>query len=405
MKVIVVHNAYRQRGGEDAVVEQEVRLLRNNGIDVTPIIVSNDHISGFTDKLRVFRRASFDPQRESAMRRSIAEIEPDLVHIHNFFPLLTPAIHVAAQQSGAAVVQSLHNFRLLCAGGMFLRDGKICELCLHGHRHHAVLHRCYRDSLPGSLAVVAMQANAARNEIWTRRVHRFIALTDFARSKFIEGGLPGDRLVVKPNFVDDAGLSLAPDLAERTGGGLYVGRLSAEKGVRNLLAAWPENAHEKLTIVGDGPELASLKAAYGNRATFLGFQPPGAVRRLMQRANFLVTPSLWYEGFPVTIVEAFAAGLPVVATDIGSLSSIVVHGHNGLKVPPGDAGKLRECLTGLCADKPLCARLSAGARDSFERLYSPQINARQILDIYGQAVLESERSKSGAERSRSLAAH
>jgi glycosyltransferase involved in cell wall biosynthesis len=385
MKVLILHNRYQQRGGEDAVVAQEASLLQRNGVQVELVLVSNDQIRGAAAKLSALVKTPYDRDREAWAVDLVTRLRADIVHIHNFFPLLTPAVHVGAAAAGAAVVQTLHNYRLLCANAMFLRRGRVCEDCVKGGRHNAVVHRCYRGSIAGTLAVVQMQAQAERR-IWATCVHRFIALTEFSRAKFIEGGLPPGRIVIKPNFM--------PSGEERSGapqerkGGLFVGRISAEKGLRQLLLAWPASAAERLTIVGDGPDLPDLQAAFSDRASFLGHQGRDRIKALMAEAAFLIVPSIWYEGFPMTIVEAFAAGLPVIASDIGSLSSIIEDGQNGLKFLPASSQQLQQCILALLENRQLREHLARGARRSFETRYSEESNASQLLAIYKSALAE-----------------
>lgn len=386
MKVLILHNKYQQRGGEDAVAEQELALLKRNSIDADLISISNDKILGPIEKIKAVASSPYSRSREAWISSLVTDMKPDVVHIHNFFPLLTTAVHVGASKAGTAVVQTLHNYRLLCANATFLRDGKVCEDCMTLGRFNAIKHRCYRNSLVGSAAVVAMQSKAERLGIWTHHVHQFIALTQFARSKFIQGGLPAERITVKPNFVTD---TVSPSVSKNVRrGGLFVGRISEEKGVSNLLEAWPIESGENLTIVGDGPDFTRLKSIYGHRASFIGHKSASIVRELMESSAFLVVPSIWYEGFPMTIVEAFAAGLPVVGSDIGSLSSIIEDGKNGLKFTPACVPALHKALTNLLADSDLQQRLSRGARNSFEASYSEASNAHQLLNIYAKAIEE-----------------
>ena len=201
MRLLIVHNSYQRAGGEDVAVAMEADMLRAAGHSVHLELVSNDSIVGFPSKVRTLLRTPYDPDRRAWMNDLIDRSGAELVHVHNFFPLLTPAVHETAARRGLAVVQTLHNFRLICAGAMLLRDGAVCEKCLTGTRLSGVVHRCYRGSLPGSIAVTAMQARAEREGTWQHSVHRFIALTEFARSKFIAGGLPADRIAVKPNAI------------------------------------------------------------------------------------------------------------------------------------------------------------------------------------------------------------
>jgi glycosyltransferase involved in cell wall biosynthesis len=380
MNILILHNLYQQRGGEDAVVEAESSLLREAGHKVHVELVSNNVIAGLPAKARIFLRTPFDPSREAWFAALAARLRPDVVHVHNFFPLLTPGIHSAAATLGLPMVQTLHNYRLLCANAQFLRDGAVCEKCLQGTRAWALIHRCYRGSLPGSLALVRMQQRAERLGTW-KRVQRFIALTDFARAKFIEGGLPEESLVVKPNFVPRR-----PDRAWRRQGALFVGRLSPEKGVHHLLEAWQRLPQYPLTIVGDGPERERLHRKAPANVVFTGGQPPEVVQKYMAKAKVLVIPSIWYEGFPMTAVEAFASGLPILASDIGSLSEIIEPRFNGMHFRAGDSDDLARVAGEALADPEGLAELGRGALMTYEAKYTPERNITQLEAIYDEAI-------------------
>lgn len=381
MKLLLLHNSYQQAGGEDKVVAMEAEMLRSAGHEVHLELVSNDSIAGFAGKVRTLLAAPHDPRRTAWMNELLDRTGADLVHIHNFFPLLTPAVHEAAAGRGVPVVQTLHNYRLICAAATLMRDGAVCEKCLTG-RSAAIVHRCYRGSLPGSAAVVAMQARAERERTWQRSVTRFIALTEFARGKFIEGGLPADRLVVKPNAVQAAALG-AP---EGRRGALFVGRLSAEKGAAVLMRAWQQVGDMPLSVVGDGPERAALQAIAPANVRFLGTLGAEAVGAEMQSARMMIVPSLWYEGFPMTIVEAFAAGLPVIASDIGSLREIVPDGVLGRRFRPGDHAGLATIVNELTVSPDLVAQYGRAARAAYDRHYTPERNLAELEAIYRDAI-------------------
>ena len=386
MNITILHNIYRQAGGEDAVVAAEAELLRRAGHDVHLELVCNDGIRSMADKARAFVQAPHDHGRLAWATDLFSRTQPEVVHIHNFFPLLTPAVHEAARLHGAALVQTLHNYRLLCANAMFLRDGLVCEKCLHGSKAWGIVHRCYRGSAIGSLAVARMQWRAERLRTWHTDVHRFIALSNFARAKFIAGGLPPERLVVKPNFA----VAEAPVPGPRNGA-LFVGRLSPEKGVAVLLQAWRALPHIPLLIIGDGPERARLEAAAPANVRFLGPLPQAEGRQMMGRAQFLIVPSTWYEGFPLVVVEAFSAGLPVLAARIGSLGEIVVDGVNGRHFEPASANSLADTAKEMFSKPELLTRLGESARTTYDANYSPAENLKQLEAIYA-AALETARA-------------
>ena len=379
MKILILHNAYQQRGGEDSVVEAESALLQSAGHEVRVEIVNNDEIDGASAKAKAFLRSSYDPGRARWTADLVRATQADVVHVHNFFPLLTPGVHAGAAKEGAAVVQTLHNYRLLCAAATFLRDGEVCEKCLSGSKAWAVVHKCYRDSATASLAVARMQWRAERDQTWRRHVHRFIALTQFAADKFIAGGLPAERLVVKPNSTPPS----APATSVRRAGGLFVGRLSREKGVGLLMEAWKNIPETPLTVIGDGPLRAMLEKAAPPNVRFLGGLAPSAVRAHMASAAFLVIPSLWYEGLPMTLLEAYASGLPVIASRIGSLEEAVTDGSTGRLFPPGNSDALAFVVRSL--NQTVLEKMSRAALNEYERRYTPNQNLRVLEEIYEQA--------------------
>lgn len=383
MRVLVLHNTYQQPGGEDRVVQQEAELLRGAGHNVRVEIISNDGIGSIPSKVHAFFSAPFDASRQRWLTKITDEFRPDIVHIHNFFPLLTPAAHMAAATAGLPVVQTLHNFRLLCANGLFLRHGEVCRKCVTGSRYWAVAHRCYRGSLPGSLAVVRMQEFAFRHRVWSNSVSRFIALTEFSRGEFIAGGLPPEKIVVKPNFVFDPGTFEGP-----RNGALFVGRISREKGIETLVRAWHRISVVPLTVIGDGPLLDELKGMAPPNVTFLGSQPKDTVFEYMANAGFLIIPSIWFEGMPVTFIEALAVGLPILASDIGALHDLVRPGGNGMHFRAGDTNDLVAKVRLLTENPALLIRLGSGARACYEQLYAPERNKQQLEKIYSQAIAD-----------------
>lgn len=321
------------------------------------------------------------------MAAKIASLRPDVVHVHNFFPLLSPAVHKAARDGGAAVVQTLHNYRMICAAATLARDGTICELCLKGSRLNALRYRCYRGSLVGTAALVNMQRVNARDQLLARNVHRFIALTEFARKKYIEGGFPAERVVVKPNFLmDTVAPHVRPQVTQKRSGALYVGRLSEEKGLSILLDAWKSLAHVSLRIAGDGPLREQLLARLPPNVTYLGRLDADAIKQEMAKAAMLVVPSTWYEGLPMTIVEAYAEGLPVIASRLGSLAEIVVDGKTGFHFEPSSPADLAKAVQALHGHEDLLAHLSRRCLAYSQDHFSAKANLEKLTQIYNDAI-------------------
>ena len=379
IRILQVHNSYRQRGGEDEVVGAEAELLRMHGHPVELFAATNQSIG---NPLAVLGQVIWNQSSYRSLRSTIERFRPAVVHVHNTFPVISPAALYAATAEKVPVVHTLHNYRLLCPAATFYRDGHVCEDCVLTHTLlPSVLHSCYRESR-ATTAVAAVTLRAHRiARSWKREVAAYIALTEFARSKFIESGSAPDRIHVKPNFI-------GTDPGVGTGEGnyaLYVGRLTEEKGIRTLLEAWRRvDAKHSLEIIGEGP-LAALVQEATNRLPNLklhGWMTKAEVLGKMQRAAMLVMPSEWYEGFPVTLVEAFATGLPAVVSRLGSLASLVRHGETGLQFSPGDAAQLADSMRSLFDNPDLLARMRSRGREEYQKKYTADANYIALSNVY-----------------------
>lgn len=384
----MVHNRYLARGGEDESVDAELRLLQRAGVHATLFEVDNKRIAQL-GRLRTAARAVWSPEMYRRVRKAVRDGGYDVVHVQNFFPLASPAVHAAAGAEGAAVVQSLRNYRLSCVNGLLFRAGAPCEACLgRAVPWPGVVHACYRDSHAGSAAVAAMIAVHRAAGTWNRRVDLYIAASAFARTKAIDGGLPGDCIVVKPNFV-------ASDPGCGTGQGgyaLYVGRLAPGKGVETLLAAWRRlTVALPLWIVGDGPlrPLVERTAEVDPRIKWLGQLPLEEVNARMGEATFLVFPSEGYETFGRTVVEAFAKGTPVLCTDRGAGAELVDEGRTGCHFRAADVADLASTATRMVARPDDLARMRRHARAEYESKYTAALNLELLLDAYARALEQS----------------
>lgn len=389
MKILIVHNFYQQPGGEDGVFAEECRLLESRGHDVARFTLHNDAVPQ-TGKIELAKKTIWNRQAADALRTKIREHGSQVVHFHNTFMLISPAAYSAARAERCAVVQTLHNYRLLCPAATFYRDGRVCEDCLHkAVPWPSVIHKCYRNSAAVSGVVAAMLVTHRVRGTYRHDIDRYIALTDFARDKYIEGGLPAEKIVVKPNFVD-------PDPGPGKGAGdeaLFVGRLTDEKGVKTLVQAWKylrANTALKLSIAGDGPLRAEVEnmAAGCDTIALLGRRNPAEIYDRMGAARMLIFPSQWYEGQPRTIVESFAKGTPVVASRLGSMSGMIRDGQTGVLFRAGDARDLADTVAALDADPPRLAAMRLAARAEYETLFSAETNYRALMDIYDSALAE-----------------
>lgn len=388
MKVLMVHNFYRTAtpGGEDNVFRQERDLLDRAGIEVVSYTRSNDDVD-VRDRRQLVRTAasmSWSWRSYEEISDLIRRERPEVAHFHNTFPLISASGYVACRDQGVPVVQTLHNYRIVCAAATFHRAGKVCEECKAGHPWPAVLHRCYRNSLPGSLAMARMLRTNWRRGIYEDFIDVFVALTEFAAARFAREGLPNDRIVVNPNFVDSTA-SASPG-----GGGyaIFVARLSQEKGVGLLLRAWRELRDIPLKVVGDGPlfeQVRNAAQAEGLPIEFLGMRPREEAIELIGGAELQVIASECFEGFPLVAVESYARGTPVVASSIGGLTELVIDGETGLRFKAGDPVALASQVRRLWDDAALRRRLRGGARARFEAEYTPQLALQRLLAIYERA--------------------
>jgi len=387
MRVLLLHNYYQQAGGEDAVFAGEAALLSEWGHEVVTYQRSNSEITG-NGLIGTGLRTTWSTRSYREVEELLRKVKPSVAHFHNTFPLISPAAYYACAEVGVPAVQTLHNYRLLCPTATLFRGGKVCEQCLgKGIPWTGVVHACYRGSAAASGTAAAMLAFHRALGTWKKKVTTYIALSEFARSKFIEGGLPADRILVKPNFtVDDSVLKTWPGEFA-----LFVGRLSEEKGVLSLLAAWRLlQKSVPLKIVGDGPQMETLARIARDssvRSTELtGRLGKKEIRILMSSARFLVFPSIWYEGFPMVIVEAFAAGLPIIASRIGSLAEIVRDRVTGLHFNPGDASDLADKVQWAWTHPEEMTLMGQRARAEYEDKYTPRANYRMLMGVYEVAI-------------------
>jgi glycosyltransferase involved in cell wall biosynthesis len=389
MKVTIIHNTYQQPGGEDTAVAEETRLLESRGHKIVSYRRSNHELDGMP-KTKLFFRVK-DIVHSSSSKREVRDLirseKPDIVHIHNTFLMISPSAYEACQEEGVPVVQTLHNFRLLCPGVYFNRAGAVCEDCIGGRFWSGIRHGCYRDSSAMTAAVALMLKFHEFRRTWNRSVDGYVALSEFARGKFIYGGLPAEKIYVKPNFLSaDPGPKNAPGEYA-----LFVGRLSPEKGVDILLSAWALlKSPMPLVIIGDGPLRQSLNAQINSlglkNVTIKSWCPRDDVLDAMKRAAVLVMPSTWYEGFPLTIVESFACGTPVVCSRLGSMEEIVSDGGTGLHFNPGEPADLADKIDSVLTKTEWLAAMGRVARRRYEELYTAEKNYTALMGIYEQTI-------------------
>lgn len=381
MRILKIHNHYLIRGGEDESFAAEDSLLQEQGHQVDTYIENNKRIANL-GLWRTGLKTMWSTESYKLIRKKLKQSRYDVVHVQNFFPLISPSVYYAAKAEGLPVVQSLRNYRLSCPNALFFREGKVCEDCLGKLiPWPGVLHRCYRDSLPAS-AVSGMTLTLHRLlRTWDKQVDVYVAPTQFARKKSIEGGIAPQKIVVKPNFVH-------PDPGIGNGQGeyaLFVGRLSQEKGLDILLQAW-ESLEKKvpLKIVGDGPLVNQVTetTARLSHVEWLGTRTLAEVYELMGQAMMLIMPSKWYETFGRVVVESFAKGTPVIAANIGAIAELVTPGHTGLHFISGDSADLAKSVDWMVTHPQARRTMGQQAREEFLANYTAKQNYQMLMEIY-----------------------
>jgi glycosyltransferase involved in cell wall biosynthesis len=385
MRVLIVHNRYRssQPSGENQVVDDDISALREAGVEVDAYLRSSDEIETFSLRQRIGMpvRPVFSRDDVTAIKSRIRDAAPDVLHLHNPFPLISPWVIRVAKSEGIPVVQTVHNYRHSCPSGDFFRSGAICEDCLGKPTPYpALLHGCYRDSRTQSAVMVT--AARVHRATW-QMVDRFLPVSDFVASRLEEFGIHSSRITVRPNSTVDRGATTAPGR-----GFLFAGRLSHEKGVSLLMDAWRHSclgqAHE-LTVVGDGPEHHLVERATNHNVHHLGAVASDEVARLVDRAAIVVIPSLWYEGLPRVVVEAFERARPVAATSIGALAELI-EPDVGWKAAP-DPVRFGAMLAAAISD-PTLAGKGAAARAVFERRFTRGTTTALLLDVYDDLIAQ-----------------
>jgi glycosyltransferase involved in cell wall biosynthesis len=380
MRILILHNEYQHRGGEDAVADAEAALLTSRGHEVYRFSRHNDEV-GAMHRAQLAMQTVWSAPSAKTLRSLVDSFRPDVVHAHNTFPLISPSAYWAAAAAHVPVVQTLHNFRLLCPQAMFLREGRVCEDCLGRTPWRGAVRACYRGSRAQSTVLATSTILHRAVGTYRNKVTRYIALNEFCRGKFIEGGLPAERIVVKPNFVQAA----APSSHAREGF-LFVGRLSAEKGISVLAQASARLPDTTIRVAGTGPESPAVSQCAGMQS--LGALKVDEVRAEMQRACALLVPSIWYETFGLVVVEAFACGLPVIASRIGVLPGLVEDGVTGLLFEPGNAQDLAHKMAWAAAHPEEMALMGRRARARYEAEFTPDRNYAQLISIYQDAIHE-----------------
>ena len=375
MKILQVHNYYQLAGGEATVVAAEKKLLEENGHKVITYYRHNKEVSEYStlQKLSLIKDTTWSKSSYNEILRVLKKEKPTICHIHNFLPLISPSVYSACKDAGVPVVHTLHNYRLLCANGLFFRKGTVCEDCLGKSAYNAVTKKCYRNSAIQTYTVARMVEKNKANNTWSELVDAYLCLTEFAKSKFVAGGLPESKIQVKPNFVDIS-LNISEVKEDYL---IYVGRLQENKGIR-IFKAISEQLKIPIKIVGEGELNAELKNT--PNIELLGKQSYEKTMVLIQKARALILPSLWYEGMPMTILEAFASKTLVIASDLGAMQTMIQHNQNGLLFQPNSSQELEKCIDIAMSSES--EKMTVNAFSDYERYYSKEANYKELIRIY-----------------------
>jgi glycosyltransferase involved in cell wall biosynthesis len=380
MKILIAHNEYQYRGGEDTVVDAEIAMLREHGHEVEVYRRHNGEIQHMSRAAAAISTVWSQRTVDDA-EKLCRTFQPDLIHVHNSFPLISPSLYWFAARNRIPLVQTLHNFRLLCPQAMLLRNGSVCEDCIGKSPWRAVTRKCYRQStLQSAVATGMLVAHRAAGTY--DQVTNYIALNGYCRDKFIAGGLPAERICIKPNFAVGA---IEPRWGDRKGG-LFVGRLSTEKGLDVLMAAVRALPRPSLRIIGKGPLEDEVSRAFGS--DYLGYKSSAQMMALLSKAQYLVAPSTGIETFGLVAIEAFLCGTPVIASRQGGLAELIEDGVTGLLVTPGDATDLAAKIAWADAHPEQMMRMGRAARAEYEAKYTAECNYRVLLRIYEDSIAE-----------------
>jgi glycosyltransferase involved in cell wall biosynthesis len=401
VKIILVHCHYRGTGGEDVVVELERQLLERGGHQVMVYRRNNLDVDFYpgVKRLVLLRKAVWNDEERKEFAELLRAEKPDLVHVHNTWIMISPSIYSACREAGVPVVKTLHNYQLLCPAGTFFREGKICEECVEHTLWRSVRYRCYRKSRSETGGAALMLAVHRARHTWERDVTSYVVLTEFARRKFLDGGLPAEKMFIKPNFVYPDPLPAAGDgNCASTGDGTYAifaGRLSPEKRVSTLLNAWTHlRSRVPLVIVGGGAQREELEQeAIANNldmVKFMGLLAHDQTIAAIRGARFLVFSSEWYETFGLTMIEAFACGVPVICSKMGAMEEIVDEGRTGLYFKAGDSEDLSEKVEWAWNHPEDMRQMGQEARREYESKYTAEKNYPQLMEIYRRAVADND---------------
>jgi len=378
MKVLQIHNKYKKHGGEDVVLENENQLLRQRGVEIKQIIFSNVEVSPF--KL-FYNKSSY-----RSVKTELEYFKPDVIHVHNIFYNASPSIFKAAKEAQIPVVMTLHNFRLLCTGALFLRDNKLCTKCKNKvFPLPGVIHKCFKDSYSKSLVLSTFIGYNKLINTWDTYIDKFIVLTPFIKDLILSSnlGLKEGKVVVKPNSTDDLKNYLSSE--KRREGFLFIGRLSIEKGVDRLIKAFNKLPKCRLEVIGTGDLYDELKSNSNSNIIFYGKRDKSFINNKLSTTKALIVPSIWYEGLPNTILEAYSSGTPVLSSNLDNINQIVIDGYNGMTFDPDNIDEMIDKIKTF--DTIDITKYCTNARKTFKEKYTHDVNYEALTRIYSETII------------------
>lgn len=387
MKILFIHNRYQFQGGEDTALDAQIELLSERGHEVKVVRFDNKKISKNGFPLADGFNAVYNVSSGKHIKDEIDLFKPDVIHIHNIFFLASPSVLYAAHKSRVPVIFTLHNYRLICCNALLLRNHTVCELCTKKTLPlSGIKYKCYRSSHVQSALVTGITSLHKMVGTWKSKVDTYISLTEFGKAKLLDSSLrlPAEQLVVLANFVADPDVDNLP----RQKFFLYVGRISPEKGLPVLLDCFASMPDQALVIVGDGPDKTDLENQYKGfpNIRFYGQQSKADVFKLMHQAQAFIFPSIWYEGLPFTIIEAFSVGTPVIASRLGAMAEIVEDGFNGFHFEPGNVQDLARVVTRFADSGEEKQKIYEQAKHTYKEKYHPDVYYKSIMSIYNKAI-------------------
>lgn len=390
MRILAIHNFHRSgsASGDDQVFKSETSLLEKNGHDVYRYVACNDDFDrrGPIGKVIETLGMIWSFKHYKAVSEVIASFHPDVVHVHTFFPLLSPSVLYAAKRVGVPVVATLHDTRFVCPVATSLRNGRICNECGDGCYLRMVRHACFKGSKFQSLWVALVFKIHRLFRTFYKQIDRYICLNDQQIALLERVGFDSRKIVKKYNFVEDA-LGAVGELSNGLPSRyvVFYGRIGEEKGIRVLMDAWETIPEIPLVVMGGGPLENEFSAwAKGrNNVFYLGYTPRETCLAIVKDAEFVIFPSIWYEGCSMVEIEAESLGKPIVATDLGFSSEAIIEGNNGLKFPLGNTDVFVDCVKQLWESDEKCKTMGIAARQEYVSKYAPDINLEHLIAIYG----------------------